>query len=185
MVPLNVGLKRILRGELNANFPKAREVVEYSLYGQHLQRYLDLFDREAVMVLLDDEFRQDPAATLRQVYNFLGVREAFVPGSMTARANTGVYPLTRLRLLRRGSRFVYQYRPGSAFVELSDSWRTRAAYRAVGWLDRAALAPLFGNRPPELDKDLRSQLAEIFALDFVQLEGILGHPLERWRRAFN
>ena len=185
VVPLNVGLRQILRGEIDAQFPMAQEVVNYSLYGQHLQRYLNLFERDAVMVLLDEDFRQNATGTLRQVYSFLGVRPDFVPESVTARANTGVYALTRIRLLRQGSRFVYRYRRGSSFVDLREDWLARGAYRAVGWVDRVGLAPFFRNAPPELDNDVRSELAELFADDLDQLEGILRRPLELWRRALN
>lgn len=183
LAPLNVGIRRILEGELDAEFPKAREVVDYSRYGEHLSRYYQLFRPSSILVLLDEDFRQDALATLETVHSFLGVRPDFVPSMVTERANSGVYSLPRLRLLRAGSRFVYRYRRGSRYVDLRDNWRTRSAYGAVRWADRAALAPLYGNAAPELAHDVRAELTELFASDLDQLEALLDRPLDRWREA--
>lgn len=181
LAPLNVGIRQILGGELDAEFPKAREVVDYSRYGEHLLRYYQLFRPSSILVLLDEDFRQGALATLERVHSFLGVRPDFVPSMLTERANSGVYSLPRLRLLRTGSRFVYRYRRGSRYVSLRDNWRTRGAYRAVRWADRAALAPLYGNAAPELAHDVRVELTKLFASDLDQLEALLDRPLDRWR----
>lgn len=183
LAPLNLGLARILRGELDDAYPKAREVIDYSRYGAHLRRYYRLFDSKSILVLLDEDLRRDAEDTLQRVHAFLGVRPDFVPSGMGERANAGVYSLTRLRVLRRGSRFIYRYRPGEPYVALRDNWRTRAAYRAVRWVDRATLAPVLGNEAPELDSGLRAQLAEQFAPDLDVLEELLDRPLDRWREA--
>lgn len=183
LAPLNVGMRRILRGELDADFPKAREVIEYSRYGEHLLRYYQRFQASSILVLLDEDFRQDAVATLQQVHAFLDVRPDFLPSSLNQRANAGVYSLSRLRLLRAGSRFIYRYRRGSPYVTLRDNLGTRIAYRAVRWVDRTALAPLYGNAIPELDEDVRLQLTELFAPDLDQLEAMLDRPLDRWRQA--
>lgn len=183
LAPLNLGLARILRGELDDAYPKAREVIDYSRYGAHLRRYYRLFDSKSILVLLDEDLRRDAEDTLQRVHAFLGVRPDFVPSGLGERANAGVYSLARLRMLRRGSRLIYRYRPGERYVSLRDNWRTRAAYRAVRWVDRATLAPVLGNEAPELDSGLRAQLADQFAPDLDVLEKLLDRPLDRWREA--
>ncbi|HEV2068623.1 MAG TPA: sulfotransferase [Acidimicrobiales bacterium] len=183
LAPLNIGIRRILRGELDAEFPKAREILDYSRYGEHLLRYYELFPPSSILVLVDEDLRQGAVATLERVYAFLGVQPGFVPSMLTERANAGVYPLPRIRLLRGGSRFIYGYRHGSPYVSLRYNWKTRSAYRAVRWVDRTALAPLYGNPIPELDEDLRVQLTQLFAADLDRLESILDRPLDRWREA--
>lgn len=47
--------------------------VQRGLYHMQISRYLDLFNRDQFLILEDRELREEPAATLGKVWDFLGV----------------------------------------------------------------------------------------------------------------
>jgi hypothetical protein len=53
---------------------EGRGIIERGLYHQQLQRYLDLFDREQMLILiLEDDIFRSPQQTLRRLYEFIDV----------------------------------------------------------------------------------------------------------------
>jgi len=72
---------------------RAPELVLYServRYWQQLQRYLTLFPREQIKVVLFEDFRRDNEGTLADVLNFLGVEPA--PAFHSREVNTNSAP---------------------------------------------------------------------------------------------
>ena len=53
-----------------------RDVMRYS---DQIERYLAVFDREHIHVLLYEDFRENPAGSFRRIAEFLGVDPAFTP----------------------------------------------------------------------------------------------------------
>ncbi|MBL7923954.1 MAG: sulfotransferase [Bacteroidia bacterium] len=51
--------------------------LELGLYAGQVKRYLDLFPRDQVLILLNEELREHPEDTMKRVYAFLGVDTAF------------------------------------------------------------------------------------------------------------
>jgi hypothetical protein len=65
----------------NANL-KSKKYIHYSyksrgLYKEQLERYLQYFRREQLLILSSEEFFEQPQKTLHQVFGFLGVDEGF------------------------------------------------------------------------------------------------------------
>ncbi len=64
------------------HIPKRSHLPQLLLYSDHvryveqLQRYAERFPQEQILVLIYDDFRADNAATMRQVFEFLGVDAA-------------------------------------------------------------------------------------------------------------
>ena len=52
---------------------------DVAMFSAQVARYLDVFPREQVHVILHDDFRADPDGTYRAVLRFLGVDEVFTP----------------------------------------------------------------------------------------------------------
>jgi Sulfotransferase domain len=77
-----------------------RSYVARGLYAEHLERWLALFPREQLLVLMSDELRDDPASALSRVERFLGVSE-WQPSSYpqeNVRTYPPMSPATRGRL---------------------------------------------------------------------------------------
>lgn len=58
-------------------------------YREQLDRYLELFDEEQILVLGAEKFYADPVSSLQQVFRFVGVDEEYAPDDLRPR-NVGV-----------------------------------------------------------------------------------------------
>ena len=71
------GVLERLRTNPNASVSSGlgRSYVARGLYADQLERWLQLFDRDQLLILMSDDLDQDPAATVSRVAGFLGVPE--------------------------------------------------------------------------------------------------------------
>jgi hypothetical protein len=135
-------------------------------YVPHVQRYLDAFGRDAVHVVVYDDFRDRQPDTYRAVLEFLGVDPGFVPRiavinqSREARSE-------RLRSLASSRRFrrVMDGLPGPLGHSVRQGLK-RVNVRKEG-------------RDP-MDPGLRRRLMAEFAPDIDRLGTILGRDLSGW-----
>jgi hypothetical protein len=177
LAPADEGLARLLDGDLAPGHPHAAEVLDYGRYAHHLRRYLDRFPAEQVHVTLYEELRAGPDA-LAAVHRFLGV-PAHAPTPDTA-TNPGVSDLRRLRWLRAGDRFRFDWDDEERYT-----WRPRRRRRplaavphlAVVGVDRVVLARLLGDERPPLVDEVRTRLRAFYADDLADLAELLGRDL--------
>jgi hypothetical protein len=152
-------------------------------YHSHLARYLRLFPRDRLLVLLYDRIRDDPAGELRRCLEFLAVDPAFSPSTLGTRLNEGgaditaaTGPVRRIRsALRAGVLWARRRNlvPRSLERRLVTS-ADRVARRA------AALGPRA--KPYErLDPMLRAELMErYYQAEIQRLEELLDMDLSLW-----
>lgn len=177
LAPADEGLTRLLDGDLPAGHPHAAEVLDYGRYAHHLRRYLDRFPAGQVHVTLFEDLRAGPDA-LAAVHRFLGVApHEPVPDRAT---NPGVYDLRRLRWLRAGDRFRFDWDDEDRYT-----WRPRRRRRPLALVphlafvavDRAVLARTLGTARPPLDPAVRARLRAFYADDVAALSTLLARPL--------
>jgi hypothetical protein len=179
--PVDDGMRKLLRGEFRG-VRQADEILEYGLYGKHLERYLAMFGEERLLVLLDSDLRNDAPAARAAVYKHLGVREDFQPRIARHSRNEGVYPLQRLRFLRRRNRFVYDNGdPMTGKLRRPTRMKQALPNAAVVLADRYLLAPLFGSDRPPLDPGVRDLLVNFYAQDVERTEALTGRDLSGWK----
>lgn len=70
-------------------------------YLEHLQRYLALYPRKSIMILLYDDLEREPGTYLQQVYRFLGVDDSFVPPSLCKQINPTSFGFPRSNAVNR------------------------------------------------------------------------------------
>jgi hypothetical protein len=138
------------------------------LYGEQIARYLELFPREQLLVLLYDDLRTRPAWTLSEVCRFLGIDESFTFDT-SARHNVTEGIPRRVWLARLFAADYRLKRAGRALIP--GSVRSLLYHR----LYRTNLDP----RPP-LDPELRRSLREYFRDDIVRLESLIRRDLGAW-----
>ncbi len=182
VAPVEVGMRRLMAGEYRG-LRYADEVLEYGLYGKHLERYLGRYGTDRVLVFLDSDLRADPAGTRAQVYRFLGIDEDFVPHIARRSRNEGVYPLSRIRFLRMRNRFVHDNGdPQTGLFRPPTRLDHTLLNGAVVLADRYLLAPFAGNEKPALDPELARELQDFYADDIARTEALIGRDLSSWRR---
>jgi hypothetical protein len=67
-------------------------VLEQGMYTKQLERYLALFPREQMLILISEDSKKDPQAFIQGIYAFLGVNASFVPSMLHETINISRIP---------------------------------------------------------------------------------------------
>lgn len=159
--------RRSLDDALDLTDPHGR-YTSPSFYAAQLERYLQHFPLENVLVVDQAELLADRPARLREVFNFLGVDESFYSEQFDQEMNTG-------EELRQYSRFVVlvRYARATPLQRLPRGLRVflRQKVRQIASrpLERSAL-----------NDDLRARLQELFAEDARRLRELTGKQFSTW-----
>ena len=149
--------------------------LEQSRYAQHLNRWLEYFPRENMLIVLQEEVLSDPQAQALRVYNFLGIGNDHVSDFVGQRAIESYLPKSRRRerLIRSAGALTRQM--------------------GLGWVERmlrrtGVISALHGgNRLPIRDAvpamrdDTRLALHEALAADALRVAEIMGRKRLPWK----
>ncbi len=137
-------------------------------YGRQLKPYFDRFGREQIRVYLYDEWAGDSTRTLKDVFRFLGVDDAFAPDT-AAKARESGLP-----------------RSGELHRILTTHNRIRSLARQLlpqAVRGRVRLALLNRNlTKPQLAAETRWHLIEQYRDDILELEVLIERDLSHWLR---
>ncbi len=160
-------LHMVHRTEGGADLSRIRELappdsryVRHGFYSEHLRRYIHLFGRDRLLLLVYEERRPDPTAFIRRMYTFLGVDDSFVAPSTDQQVKAGAFEHRHPWLFRVSRLFYTKRLPIRHFYNLF--------------------------RPPQGDHELRPEDAayyqELYAGEIAACEELLGRSLDAWRR---
>ncbi len=142
-------------------------------YFKHLQRYLDYFPRNQMLILLYDDLSASPSAIMSQILSFLKVDEN-APIDMSLRHNPTGIPknstIERLTGKNSVSQALKRHLPR----------RIRAPLYAAAMRLRAE-----NRRQPEMSLQLRRRLLEAYREDTEALAAFLDRDLSAWQRLEN
>jgi len=165
--------RRLCRQTYFAQGLAYRRVVRYT---EQVRRYIEVFGRERVHVIIYDDFAADVFAAYRQALDFLGVEsKGCNPGFDV------VNPAKRVRspALRAaiGDPLVR-----SAVLALR-RWVPRPVFAALQRIDaRVRQSNARVERRPPLEPELRARLKREFAPEVRRLSELLGRDLSHWSR---
>ena len=138
-------------------------------FAEQLQRFLDVFDREQIKIIVFDDFAQDPARSYRDLLQFLRVDATFRPEF--ARVNESkrhVNPSLQELIVRPPA-------PIARLVPLLR--RTRLAHQIRAAILSANSRPM--KRAP-MNPELRQQLTQELAPEVERLSDLIGRDLSAW-----
>ena len=138
--------------------------VACSKYGMQLSRYLDYYPLDQILILTLEELRQQPHQTLKQVFQFIGVDDAFLPKDPSAVHH------------RTASKAKY-----SALGRRISNPKLQKLLRLV--LPASLTRSIPNGRPPVLEEDLRTQLVEYLEGDLRVLRNLTGRDFAEWQLA--
>jgi hypothetical protein len=143
----------------------------WGLYHQHLQRYLALFSREALLVLVYEELVRDPGPELARLTRFLNVDMVWRDPAALFRERVNASEVPRFR-----HGFALARRAGAVLARHDLNWPVRMAKRigARRWFGSSAPEPSL----PPAD---RARLAAYYQDDIRQLSGLLQRDFHIWR----
>ncbi|UWQ81888.1 sulfotransferase domain-containing protein (plasmid) [Leisingera sp. S132] len=136
------------------------------LYGRHLSRFLALFPRRRILLLLYEETVRHPQAQLARLAAHIGCRSA-LPAPPAGRVKDRSAPMVPLRLRQ----LLHPARP----------WLDRIRHRTPLRQIRAAVA-----RPvdyPPLPAALAAEIRAFYRSDTALLQQLMGCDLSAWDRA--
>ncbi len=149
------------RAKLGDSIRGFSSYVDRGHYVDQLKRYFSLFDRRQFLILIFEEYVQNPRKSLKQVCDFLDVDcdEDFLIRAVNVKQNTSRVP--RSRLVHKSVPFLLRH------------------FHFFGRVVRYAnLKP--GKYPP-MKEETRQKLRQIFRAEIEELEELLGRDLSLWK----
>jgi len=139
-------------------------------YTRQLKRYLGLFPREQMLILVFDDMVADCQGFLRRVCSYLGVDENH-PFDTSERDNV-TFGIPRTFLLRR---ILRSAAPAKRAIRRTVPLKMRSSL--FHWFSKLIWAP-----KPEFQPALRAQLVSKFKPDILELQQIINRDLSPWLR---
>jgi Sulfotransferase domain len=177
--PVEVGMRKIIEGQY-PEIPRAREVLEFGLYGKHLNHYSEYYPRENFYVMLLEDMKHDAASQLAGLYRFLGVAADFHPHSFDSRPMKAPYSITRLRLWDALDRLCRTWTADGKYFERKRGLLTTPLVALNNALDRHVWERIFPAPRPRLPESLQEELAAFYRDDARCLQQWLGRPIRSW-----
>ncbi len=196
LLPLNEGVQKILEGKYqNTRYQQIAEgIIDFGFYYKHIQRYLQYFDREQMLILLNSEIRNNKEKVFRDICSFLGINKDFTPDSSIGlriinylMSNKGIYSLKRLKLYRSYVSCIYNHKfeqnswPYRNRIYFKNKALLRPIYYLYNLLDQLIFTNIFKQTKPQLTPLLRKRLYHLYNDDMNHLEKFLSKPLNSWR----
>lgn len=152
---------------------QGQHFVNCSRYYMQLERYLEYFEADRILVITSEELRAVRVATMRAVFEFLGVDPSFSSPAFKDVLYTAEEKRRHARL-------------GYVFLGIADKVR-RSSLRP--YLSPKFMAPIRTlnrrtARPiprPELDASLRRELVDYLRPDVERLRAFTGNPFAEWQ----
>ena len=141
--------------------------IRSGFYAQHLSRWYTLFDRDRILVFLFEDLVSDPGEVMRRIFAFLDVDDSFALPTTEA-FNASVVPRSQqiFRLFTTRNPVMRRARAVAP-----------ARVRAVAMRTRNRL---LGGGKPQLDLEMRHNLASIYRDDVDALQDLIGRDLSGW-----
>lgn len=179
MLDFEQGMRMILDGSLKG-YPLANKVLEYGLYGQHLERYFTAFDPAQFLVMKHDDIARDGENVLRRVYGFLGVDQEHRSHNLGRRSQSVVYEMRRLKFLRLRSSIVFRWDAKRTYHESRFGLFSRAVWYSFEAMDRYVLSRFMPNVKIRPSEELRARLCDYYRVDLEKAESLTGLELSGW-----
>jgi hypothetical protein len=149
---------------------------ETAQYADQVKRYLDVFGRERVHVIIYDDLANHTSKVYRDTLQFLGVEPSYRPtefkiinGNKTVRS-AALRTLIKEPLLHSGFAAVRPWLPRKWLLGMrglgSFLWRLNTQFK----------------KRPSIDPELRAELRGEFAPQIERLSGLLGRDLRHWTK---
>lgn len=157
---LDEDLKRSQKG-----WGKSHLYVELGMYFEQVQKYLDIFERKNVNICLYDDFKNDPAGIVKDMYKFLAIDASF-------KVDCGKkYNVSQLPKNELFSKVVVFYKQHAVLHALVSS-------KMKGFLKKVVLT----NRTFVISAFTRSCLLKKFEDDILKLGELINRDLSVWLR---
>ncbi len=159
---------------------KESRFIERGCYGKQLDRYLDYFNREQLLILIHEEVFSSPSDALNQICSFLGVEDTYYQDQSWITEDVHSSSTERSILLHRAIGTIATWMRGQEglrqFLDLLK--KSEIAH----WIKQANKKP---RDYPEMPANLRDRLVDYYRPTVKHVEQMLGRPISVWTDYFN
>ncbi len=170
------------------NNPRYKDIrknyIEKSLYYSQIKKWLEIFPKEQILILIYEDIKKNPLAFIQKIYSFLGADSKFVPPS----ANQRINPASQKRMLIPPP--IDKFRFEKIKNQIRKNWLGEKAIKMVKFFLNP-LTKLLGEKnyikkvksspKPSMRPETRQHLQEIFQEDIESLEKLLNRDLSFWK----
>lgn len=147
--------------------------VSGGFYYAQLKRYFDTFNRDQIRVYLNEDLSTDAPDLLREVFQFLGVDETFLP-DLSVRYNVSGIPKNKvLHALMLGLNPIKPVLKTLLPSGLGTSLRDRYTDIRARYFEHNLVKP-------QLSPELRQQLIKTYREDILKLQDLIQRDLSKW-----
>lgn len=167
--------------KLGRNIPKRCNVPEMLLYrevvkfSEHVKRYLDVFGKEQVKIILFKDFRQETASIYSETLKFIGADPSFETDFTRVNSNKKARSPLLQSLIKYPPASVLEV--GKYLLPMPQSWRRGALEKVKDSLKKANTQTV--SRPP-IDAALKERLTVELFSDVQALEKLIDRDLSDW-----
>lgn len=172
---LNVGMTRLLDGKYVRDYPRSREILEFGLYSEQLERYFAYFPRHNFFIRNHSTVIRDVGGTLCSICEFLDVDPSpFAGTSRIPNKKKGVHSLRRIRMRQIATPFLHTrsddgmrtHARQASFLRKSPGYAILAIDRMASWI--------LPDKKPRLSSDVEQRLYSYYEKDIRRLASLLG-----------
>jgi Sulfotransferase domain len=147
------------------------EILRRGFYSKQLERYLQFYAPDAMLVLIYEELIADPRGQLDRVAKFLRLESRWEDPDALMQDRINASEIPRFR-----AAFGLARRFGTLLMRNGVNWPVRLA-------KRSGIPKLFGRRAavPPLTPEQRRMLQDLYSNEITALERMLGRELPSWR----
>lgn len=163
------------------------EMMHYGRYASYLQRWLAVFPRKQVLILIYEDIEKDPRAFIQRVYQFVGADVDFTPSSLTQRKNVTLaqkYYFPQIRwLISKMKKRAVQSRYRHAIVPMAKALGIQHLFRGITALNKRAVTRdnILPDSRKQISQALRERVYAYYRSDTENLESLLGRTIAEWR----
>ena len=159
-------------------------VLGSSYYYESLNQWYNYFKPEQISVIIFEDILTDPAAVIKNLYQYLGVDENFMPNSIykhNSSVRKGRSP--RGKTIQKIHTQLYRFLSINIYQPIKEIVGVRHASRLKEGLRlRTLMESLFTKEGyPEMDTNTRKYLVEIFSDDINKLQDLIQKDLSHWK----
>jgi len=146
------------------------QYVELGFYFEQVKRYLDVFAKEHVKILLFEDLMEDAGGIIRSIFEFLGVDPWF---------NVEVHMHFNAFKTPKG---IFRHLYYSIYATYITNWYLRNFLKNLlpTTIKNGLSKVLFYSKKPQADREAEEYLRKFYREDILRLQGLINRNLEHW-----
>jgi hypothetical protein len=160
--------------------------IEKGKYSVYLKRWMKLFPRENLLIVLYADIRKKPLESIQKIYKFLGAAEDFVPQSLASKRMVGdkiQYRVLALNQLYYGIRKKLRTSgDGSKIMKALKGMGINDLAKFIFKLNSKKVNDVEAIKRPAMPIETKKYLLKIYKDEIDSLEDLINRDLSAWRQ---